>query len=425
MKKFISLLLSFSFLFCCTNVYGFTPSKERRIVIGEFENTGDSAYDYLGSVILETLASSASRIPFVTLTDEERKTLSRAIGDTTINYRLEPAVSTGEIDPAEYPVVIYGHYHVDETSKETDEDGTVRRIGLDIRVYDHLTGSRAPEYELITDLDLFIRDPVVQITDFLRGFVGYKTHTAVLTAEPQDALIFLDGALRGVGKVTDLILTPGEHRITVKRKGYSGYSDIIYVDRDDFSAHVRLEPVPSRVVYRFMSNVDGASVYLDEAYVGETPLTVTAEAGHHTVSFIKEGYVAETFSLHRLEEKYVLLTAGLLTPGGESSLFSDAETHRKRARVLSWFGIGTLGAAVLLGTASTLNTQRADLYEMNGDERASRARSRSVLYRTLTITSLTGAASIFTFSFLQTLKYFNLYNRSTGEIPVARFEVAF
>ncbi|MCK5570400.1 MAG: hypothetical protein KAJ15_11830, partial [Spirochaetes bacterium] len=79
-------------------------------------------------------------------------------------------------------------------------------------------------------------------------------------------------------------------------------------------------------------------------------------------------------------------------------------------------GLGMLGASIILGTKKTLYHQEADLYRETKPRRyyqASMDASRVFLYLTVTSSVITGG--IFTYSFIQIIKYFTLYSPEAGQ----------
>jgi len=117
---------------------------------------------------------------------------------------------------------------------------------------------------------------------------------------------------------------------------------------------------------------------------------------------------------------------GLIEAGIEEELKRKAERHRKWARGLSYVGLGVLVTSIFFGIQTTSKQQEADLYSSTDPGHADEARAASDLYNTLLISSLVLAGGVFTFSFIQTVQYFNTYNRiSEYDIPIVSAEVAF
>lgn len=91
------------------------------------------------------------------------------------------------------------------------------------------------------------------------------------------------------------------------------------------------------------SNVEGATVWLDDEEIGKTPLPkVAVNVGRHKVTARREGYLvlSVTASVHGNEESKVDLTLVRLTPFGTK----EPAQAPSRFTVLSWVGIGVASA---------------------------------------------------------------------------------
>jgi hypothetical protein len=431
MKKLCILILLL--LFFSVYVTGFgsgNPFKQRKIIVGTFTNKGADSYDYLSESLRETLYSSFISVPFITLTDNERNFLQKLAEDeayrepfaqagSTIGYRLEPEVQKGEGVGEGYPLFISGDY---ETGFAED---TGELLTLTIEVYNTITRSYL-FYTVEGILVEYFERPGTFFAPFFDRFLRYKTYRATFTTEPPDALIFLDGKLVGTGSAPGLLVVPGSHRIRVRRNGYEEFSDLFQITADPFSRHIVLQREQNRISYRITTNVEDARVYIDEQYIGTAPVRLSVGLDDRTLTLIKDGYRTGSITLEDLPEEGGEVFIGLIQIGIQEELFQKAERHKKRAKILSWAGFGSIGGAILFGVLSTLNQQEADLLEDTNPQGSDDADRRATLYSYLTVSSLVLAGGIFTFSFVETLKYFNLYSRTPlREIPLVTEEVAF
>lgn len=426
------LLLTLFFLLSCASAgwSEFNPFQQRKIVIQQFENRGEEAYDYLGEAITNSIHDFLLSVPYIILTDEERAALKRLAlleryegrfeeAGGTVLYRLEPIVIRGA-EPAssdtevsdDDAVVIYGFYEVGPDEKTT----------LLISAYSGLTGREYVRYETEEDLYTIIKNPESYLTHFFKLFLRYKTHTVLLTTEPRDALIFVDDKLVGVGETKGILLTPGAHRITVKKGGYRSFSDLIGVKEDGFSRHMVLEEEKLKSPVEYAVTPHGTRIYREEKYEGVSPLSFGLSADDRTVTFVKEGYVRRTVPVEEIEglERY---KASLVTHEMKKKLLKKAELHRRGSETLYYTGIGMAGVSILLGIEKTAYQQKADLYSGVDADRYSEALGISNTLTYLTTASVAVTAGIFIFSFIEMLKYFDLYNGA--EYNLLKGEVLF
>ena len=419
------LLLTLFFLLSCASAgWGeFNPFQQRKILIKQFENRGEEAYDYLGEAITNSIHDFLLSVPYIILTDEERAALKQLAlleryedrfedAGGTVLYRLEPIVIRGaepaSSDTEESPdtavsddsaVVIYGFYEVGPDEKTT----------LQISAYSGLTGREYVRYETEEDLYTIIKNPESYLTHFIKLFLRYKTHTVLLSAEPRDALIFVDDRLVGVGETKGILLTPGTHRITVKKGGYRSFSDLIHVKEDGFSRHKILEEEKLKSPVEYAVTPHGTRIYREEKYEGVSPLSFGLSADDRTVTLIKEGYVRRTVPVEEIEglERY---KASLVTHEMKQKLLKKAELHRRGSETLYYTGIGMAGVSILLGIEKTAYQQKADMYSGVDADRYSEALGISNTLTYLTTASVAVTAGIFIFSFIEMLKYFDLYD---------------
>ena len=104
-----------------------------------------------------------------------------------------------------------------------------------------------------------------------------------------NASVYLDGSYQGLAPKNISGVTPGRHRVTLKKYGYSDVSEYVYVSKGNTSyatlkfdvANVRIET----------PGVYGVSVYLDGSYKGNAPLTISdLPGGKHRIMLTKEHY---------------------------------------------------------------------------------------------------------------------------------------
>jgi len=440
MKKICTVLMIALFIAVhgTGTIYGtdtgdFNIFLERKIIVGPLENLGDEKYGYLYESLRDQLALLISDAPFIVPTDQERAflyTLSlkeeyeKAFAQTEgkILYRMSPFVLKGELNAEDFPFHVFGSYLVYKPEGIADAI-----LDLRIDVYNTITGTERDSIHLEGTLSDYIDAPREFLYPFLPQFLRYTIHRATFTAEPLEALIFVDDRLMGIGEARNILVTPGLHRLTVKSEGYLEYRDLVQVTEDGFTRHVTLQKEQRLIRYLITSTPEAAQVYLDEKYQGETPISIAVSPSNRTLTLSKEGYRTESVAVQNLPLAGGSLNFGLIEAGIDKELREKADRHQKRSRVLAWTGLGVLGSSIFFGVMSTLKQQEADLYQGSDPGRSADAQKASNLYTTFLYSSLVLAGGIFTISFVETVQYFKIYNQVTEyeQIPLVRAEVTF
>jgi len=147
--------------------------------------------------------------------------------------------------------------------------------------------------------------------------------TIIVSSTPPDALVYLDGALKGTGSVT-LQVSPGYHSVRVTKTMYNDYgTDVRVVAGTTSYVTAELTPVSGSVTSGTIiasSNPAGANVYLDGIDKGISPVTITnISSGSHTVSFTKAGYASASRSITMTAGQTMAITVDLTKTGGDWS----------------------------------------------------------------------------------------------------------
>ena len=104
--------------------------------------------------------------------------------------------------------------------------------------------------------------------------------------------IWLDGEQKGVGQCT-LNLEPGEYKAEARRAGYQSSSILVQVTDTESKSFTLPAPVALYGSMEILSFPMGATVYLDESHVGETPLLLNnILVGTHQLRFESDGYAS-------------------------------------------------------------------------------------------------------------------------------------
>ena len=150
-----------------------------------------------------------------------------------------------------------------------------------------------------------------------------------------EATVYIDGASVGIAPLEKPV-TAGEHFVTVEKPGYAKFEQKVRVDaKKTLTVTAELRAVGS---IRFLSNVDGADIFVDGERVGKTPFVAEGIAvGDHLVSFRAEGY--------RDQEQSVKIDGGKLAIVNASLRAHDSLTAQEVEQIrrgLSSYGARTV-----------------------------------------------------------------------------------
>ena len=134
------------------------------------------------------------------------------------------------------------------------------------------------------------------------GMDGAQTVTATLAPDwadvtlptrPAGAQVLIDGEATGAATPGPIEVLAGERRIAARLDGYQTWTDILHVEagKDLLLPPVALKRAGSRLAVA--TTPAGASVTVDGAYQGTTPLQVDVAPGRHDVRVFKVGYAAQ------------------------------------------------------------------------------------------------------------------------------------
>ena len=118
-----------------------------------------------------------------------------------------------------------------------------------------------------------------------------QTGSVSIVSSPSGADVFLDGGYRGRTPITMSGLTLGRHQVALELPGYARHADTVEVQN---GVMTYLDPVLTAALsvgfVSVVSTPEGASVFVDGAYRGATPLTVAAPAGSRRIELDHPGY---------------------------------------------------------------------------------------------------------------------------------------
>ncbi|MCB0804176.1 MAG: SUMF1/EgtB/PvdO family nonheme iron enzyme [Bacteroidales bacterium] len=162
-----------------------------------------------------------------------------------------------------------------------------------------------------------------------------------INLRPNDAYLIVDDI--EMPNSETILLSPGLHRLRMMREGYETIEQSIVIDSDNQNLTFDLKPIEESIV-NIESQPVGASVYLDNVKLGNTPLTVFFPTGIFPLELRKEGYLpitVDSFEVkHPEARRYFILEAnmGLLTVNtdeGSSVFLNGVLTHNPKQVQLS------------------------------------------------------------------------------------------
>jgi hypothetical protein len=146
-----------------------------------------------------------------------------------------------------------------------------------------------------SNIESFAKDILVEkgITTFvdLSG-VKVKSGTVAIKTNVTDYKLYVNGE----AKLTNepLVLDYGTYNIRISKEGYEDAAQDVIVKAENTKVDISLKELLKTAKVGSLTvdtgAVKGASVYVDNAYLGITPLTVKVEYGEHKVTVKKEGY---------------------------------------------------------------------------------------------------------------------------------------
>lgn len=125
-----------------------------------------------------------------------------------------------------------------------------------------------------------------------------KKVDVVFRGQPDVVYISVDGEAKGTN-YADISLVPGKHSVTYSKEGYeSRTEDVIIPQGQTYTINYRLEANATEATmdYTISTNPDGCFVYIDDNWVGTTPIVVKEKNGTHKLKVEKIGYQTKEYS---------------------------------------------------------------------------------------------------------------------------------
>lgn len=135
-----------------------------------------------------------------------------------------------------------------------------------------------------------------------------KEYQFSLVTNPSDATVHIDGKLVGRTPL-NVTLEEGTKSISVSKAGYQTYTETFVLNRN-ISKSITLTSMVQNYQLSVITSPSGADIYVNNAYIGRSPLNVTLEGGTKNLRIERSGYetYTENFILDRSISKSITLT---------------------------------------------------------------------------------------------------------------------
>jgi len=111
-------------------------------------------------------------------------------------------------------------------------------------------------------------------------------------SNPPESKVFLDGELKGETPLIIKNVVSGPHNLRLEKEGYVDKKEIIKIDIEKVNEYSYiLKPVS---ILSIKSNIDGASVKINDKDIGVTPIEIKLEPGKYKVAVSKNYYKGST-----------------------------------------------------------------------------------------------------------------------------------
>ncbi|MEM9189205.1 MAG: PEGA domain-containing protein [Myxococcota bacterium] len=169
--------------------------------------------------------------------------------------------------------------------------------------------------------------------------------TLVLEGDQPGAEVYVDSEPIGVMPIEPVELPPGEHTLRITRPGYTEYTEVFLIRRRR-ETNVVVDLLPVSMALIVLSEPDGARVFVDGDFAGETPAELELLEGEHEIRVAARGYHDTERTVQAIPGTNDTLDIALeLLPPEELQLLEPPEPGFFE-RPLTWAIIG--GSAVVL-----------------------------------------------------------------------------
>lgn len=113
--------------------------------------------------------------------------------------------------------------------------------------------------------------------------------TLVIEASLEGAEVFVDDELVGTTPLDTLSLAPGAHTVRVRLPGHTEFTDVVRIAASR-STRIAADLFPLSEVLSVTTEPEGAHVYVDGNFMGETPVELELLEGTHSLRLLRRGF---------------------------------------------------------------------------------------------------------------------------------------
>lgn len=117
-----------------------------------------------------------------------------------------------------------------------------------------------------------------------------KTYKLSISSSPSNARVYINGTYEGMTPIA-LTLKEGTYTVQLTLDGYEDFVTSVNLDRD---RQVTATLYSKKARLSIETDPSNATIYVDNSYVGRSPISIDLDAGRHTVKVEKAGYLTET-----------------------------------------------------------------------------------------------------------------------------------
>lgn len=143
------------------------------------------------------------------------------------------------------------------------------------------------EYYTSKEAEFTVTDDMVNSPIYVSLFKGKGCIN--VSSTPIGAKVYLDKHAIGITPIINYETEAGFHNVILSKDGYSSISQVVEID---MNKSVNLDKTLSSNVDVHIISTPSSAVYIDNKYMGYTPLKIDCEVGKHQLKLLSAGYKA-------------------------------------------------------------------------------------------------------------------------------------
>ncbi len=236
---------------------------------------GDNTYKYNDKTIV-----SFERGTYAIEDIGEYDTVNITGFDDTIYY-MEVLKGHGQVKFIQNPDIKNGIVEVDTTATYKAEELTTITLSEGAHKI-VVKGDNITPYAA----DILVK--ANETTEFSLLVTDTKEGLLIPNVSPSDYTMKIDGEY--VNSSKPIMLDYGAHTVNISKNGYDTYQDTINISSPETRLTVTLNQKVLEGKVTITTEPSGASIYVDNAYIGVSPITEPIQYGSHTITIKMDGY---------------------------------------------------------------------------------------------------------------------------------------